>query len=308
VSSGQAVSVRFHQPPEDLRRYFTTFYLTEIDPGEAGTLRDSLHPEWAGLRFFSPQGPRAWTDAGDNIKGARFQATGPTSHPIHFDLPRTRMWGIGILPLGWARFVGRPAAASANRLYDGLKEPAFAAFRPLADSLLACAGNEDAELAAITAFFRDFPAHPLADERRLLAIHVALVDPEVITVADLVKRVAASQRTVERLCHRHFGFSPKLLLRRQRFMRSLAQFMLDPSLKWIGAMDPNYHDQAQFVRDFHEFMGLTPREYAGQPHPVLERFVHERLKAHGAPVQTLDKPISGRAQVPAKPAPAKLGF
>jgi AraC-like DNA-binding protein len=38
--------------------------------------------------------------------------------------------------------------------------------------------------------------------------------------------------------------------------------MLDPSLKWIGALDGHYHDQAQFVREFREFMGMTPRQYA----------------------------------------------
>jgi len=69
--------------------------------------------------------------------------------------------------------------------------------------------------------------------------------------------------------------------------------MLDPSLKWVGAMDSSYHDQAQFVRDFREFMGISPSEYASTPHPVLERFMRERMKAHGAPVQTLDKPPAG---------------
>ena len=298
MSHANAVSVRFYPPPEDLRGCFTSFYVTELDPGEDGLLHDCLHPEWAGMRFFDPAGPDAWMDDGQRIERVRFQAAGPTLHPIHFSMPKTRMWGFGFLPLGWARFVRLPAAEFANKLCDGQVHPFCAPFRPLADSLFGPEPDEAAELDRIVAFFRDFRAYPLPDEKRIVAIHAALVDPEVVTVADLVGRVAASQRTVERLCHRHFGFSPKLLLRRQRFMRSLAQFMLDPSLKWIGAMDPNYHDQAQFVRDFREFMGVSPREYASKPHPVLERFLHERLKAHGAPVQTLDKPA---------PTPARTG-
>jgi AraC-like DNA-binding protein len=293
VPTGHSVTARFYAPPDDLRGWFTTFYYTEIDPGEAGLLRDSLHPEWGGLRFFSPGGPEAWTDAGLRVSGTMFQATGPTSHPVHFAIPKVRFWGLGLLPLGWAKAVGQPASALANVICDGQISPAFTRFLPLAETLFSNQPNEAAELDRIIAFFRQLKPHPLPDERRLLAIHAALVDPEVVMVTDLVERVAASQRTVERLCLRHFGFAPKLLLRRQRFMRSLAQFMLDPSLKWIGAIDSSYHDQAQFVRDFHEFMGVTPREYAAQPHPVLERFVHERLKAHGAPVQTLDKPGGG---------------
>ena len=290
MSQANAVTVRFYPPPEDLRGCFTTFYVTELDPGEDGLLHDCLHPEWAGMRFFNPSGPSAWMDDGQRHDCLLFQAAGPTSHPIHFAMPKTRMWGFGFLPLGWARYVRLPAAAYADKLCDGHAEPLCAPFRPLAESLFGPEPDEAAELARIIAFFRDFRAYPLPEEKRIVAIHAALVDPEVVTVTDLVGRVAASQRTVERLCHRHFGFSPKLLLRRQRFMRSLAQFMLDPSLKWIGAMDPNYHDQAQFVRDFREFMGVSPREYSSKPHPVLERFLHERLKAHGTPVQTLDKP------------------
>ena len=106
MPSGHSVTARFHAPPDDLRGWFTTFYYTEIDPGEAGLLRDSLHPEWGGMRFFSPSGPEAWTDAGLRISGTMFQAAGPTSHPVHFAIPKVRVWGLGLLPLGWAKAVG----------------------------------------------------------------------------------------------------------------------------------------------------------------------------------------------------------
>ena len=92
------------------------------------------------------------------------------------------------------------------------------------------------------------------------------------------------QRTLERICKRAFGFSPKLLLRRQRLMRSLVHFLLDPSLKWIGALDSHYHDQAQFVREFHEFMGMTPSHYAAMDHPILKEVVLERARFSGSSV------------------------
>jgi AraC-like DNA-binding protein len=270
--------------------------VADFVPGKAGILCDSLHPEWAGMRFFASDGPQAWTDDGQRIEGTRFQATGPTLHPIHFSMTRVRMWAFGFLPLGWARFVRLPAAEFANKICDGFNHPGCAPFVPLAQSIFKDEADEAAELGRLIAFFRNFKHRPVTDEGRILAIHAALVDPDLVSVSDLVDRVAASQRTIERLCHRHFGFSPKLLLRRQRFMRSLAQFMLDPSLNWIGAMDQNYHDQAQFVRDFREFMKISPREYAAQPHPVLDTFLRERMRTHGAAVQTLDKPSSSAAR------------
>jgi hypothetical protein len=75
-------------------------------------------------------------------------------------------------------------------------------------------------------------------------------------------------------------------------MRSLAQYMLDPSLRWIGAIDAHYHDQAQFVRDFHRFMGMSPSEYAARPHPILDAVMHARAAAAGAAVQALHPPTA----------------
>ncbi|NBW76953.1 MAG: helix-turn-helix domain-containing protein [Sphingomonadaceae bacterium] len=291
-----AVMVRFHAPPPALQACVTTFYLTEIHAPEGEVVTDALQPEWANLRFFSGERPCAWIDGGDQVDNARFVATGPSIRATNFRLGPTRFWGIGLLPLGWARFIGLTAAEHANLIADGHRHASFARFLSLADSLFSPGENEAAELARIIAFFEAIPPIEPEEETRILAIHAALVDPEVSTVAEMVERIGTSQRTIERACLRHFGFSPKLLLRRQRFMRSLAQFMLDRSLKWIGAIDQHYHDQAQFVRDFREFMGMSPRQYAALPHPVLERFMYERARVHGAAVQTLDIPAGATSR------------
>lgn len=296
MSQSVSIKVRFHVPPADLRRYFTTFYVTDIDVPAGETVHDTLQPEWANLRFFRGSTPDSWIDESEHLTGTDFTVSGPSSRSTNFKLGSTRLWGIGLLPLGWARFVGKPAAAHANLIADGHSHSSFAAFAPLATRLFGDQLDEAQELARITAFFQNYPARPIPDEQRILAIHAAIVDPNLVTVAELVDRVGTSQRTVERLCHRHFGFSPKLLLRRQRFMRSLVQFMLEPDLKWIAAMDSLYHDQAQFVRDFHAFMGCTPREYAAQPHPILEPVLRERARITGSAVQTLDRPEGGGAR------------
>ena len=81
-----------------------------------------------------------------------------------------------------------------------------------------------------------------------------------------------------------------LLLRRQRLMRSLAAFMLEPRASWSAVIDRHYHDQSHFVHEFHAFMGCTPSDYAAQPHPVLSAFMAERKRIWGSPVQTLDPP------------------
>ena len=275
-----------------MRPYFTTFYITEIDAGPNGLVTDHLHPEWANLRIVDGVFPVSEIRDTTPIGGMRGIVTGPTSTAVRFTTGTSRIWGIGLLPLGWAKFVTAPAHGFADRICDPLAEPALTPLRDLVDGLFAPQPDEAAELERITRHFADLAAREVPDEARIRAVHSALVDPEVGHVAAMAEAAGLASHTLERLCRRHFGFPPSVLLRRQRFMRSLSQYMLDPTLTWIGAIDSHYHDQAQFVRDFHRFMGMSPRAYAALPHPVLAGVMRARMEAAGAPVQALHVPAS----------------
>ena len=283
------VEVRFFAPPDDLAPCFTTFYKMEVRPPRGGVLADYLQPEWSNLRFFMGKPPRAYPADGGEAVTSTFQATGPSSLPMRFELPATQMWGIGLLPLGWARFVAAPAHEYANRLCDGHESDVFGRFTPLHDALSSASGSDEAQFALIAAFFRDLAPMP-RDADRIVKVHEAMVDPYLVEVATLAERVNITTRTLERLCRRHFGFPPSLLLRRQRMMRSLAAFMLSDGKSWTETIDRHYHDQAHFVHEFHTFMGMAPTQYAAMPHPVLKAFMAERQRIWGSPVQTLDTP------------------
>nr|WP_237392526.1 helix-turn-helix domain-containing protein [Aurantiacibacter rhizosphaerae] len=113
-------------------------------------------------------------------------------------------------------------------------------------------------------------------------MHEALRDPSVGDVETLSERVGISRRTLERLASRFFGFPPKTLLRRQRFLRSLGKFTIEPGRSWSASLDGHYVDQAHFVREFRAFMEMTPSEYAQMPHPVLGNIFTKRLTEQGA--------------------------
>lgn len=286
------IAVRFHAPPADLARFFTTFYRVEIavPPGER--VADALQPEWANLRFFAGDLPVSRSASGDEVRGADFVPTGPSTSPLEFTLGNTRLWGIGLLPLGWSTFVGCPADRMANRVFDGRAEPAFAPFAPLADELTGRVERESAEHDRLVEFFRNEAPRHGAEDQRIQAIHTMLLEEDLPDVATLAERAGLNQRTLERISRRAFGFAPKLLLRRQRFMRSLAAFMVRPDARWSGSIDTRYCDQSHFVRDCHAFLGMAPSEYAAMDHPIMASFVRERFRLHGSPVQTLDAPGS----------------
>lgn len=282
--------MRFFRPPSELDGHFSSFYRADIRAPEGERIVDYLQPEWGNLRFFFGDSPDARLASGYSMSGARFTATGPSSLATRFELGTTRLWGIGLFPLGWARFMPVQADAMANTVVDGETHAAFAGFRALADGLFTAGGDDEREYAHILAHFMERRDRPVQDEDRIRAVHAALVDPAVTCVAEFVEQTGLKPRTLERVCRRHFGFPPQRLLRRQRFMRSLADFMLAPRANWTSVIDETYHDQAHFVRDFRSFMGMSPSEYAALDHPVLGAFMVERARIWGAAAQTLDKP------------------
>ena len=282
MSDEFAVNVRFFRLSEELQPYFTALYSFEIECADGVMISDRLHPEWAAMRFTQSGAPPHAAITPNDIRATHpFVVSGPTSRAIKFGLQRSRIWGLGLQPAGWAKFVTLPASELADRIVDASTIDALALFAPILDEVRADAPPEDTAW-RINAFLlhRDAQAQPLAPA--VLSCQEALRDPETADVEQLSQRVGIGRRSLERLCARYFGFPPQMLLRRQRFLRSLARFMLEPMSSWSSALDVQYYDHAHFVRDFRRFMGMTPTQYAAAPHPILDRIMAHRMADQGA--------------------------
>ncbi len=280
------IEVRFYRLSEALQPYFTALYATSIECAPGVWVKDHLHPEWAALRFTEGPPPIARIGVGQMFSQWPFVANGPTSNAIQFGVTRSRVWGLGLQPAGWSKFVDLPANTLSDETVDGCAHEAFELFRPIHDIVQGAGGDGDRIAAGINAFLMRHVARPVPYEAQILACQEALRDPDVANVAELGERLGMNRRALERLCGRYFGFPPKLLLRRQRFLRSLAQFMLNPVGSWSEALDWQYYDQAQFVRDFRSFMGTTPSDYADAPHPILGKIMAQRMADQGAAPET----------------------
>lgn len=287
-SSAFTLRSDFRPAPAQFDGCFTSIYSMALEVHDGGVLVDYLQPEWANVRFFAGSSPDA-SIGQSAISGARLVATGPSALPCRFTLGSSRMWGVGFLPLGWARFFKADASSFANVICNGAAHPAFAKFDCLSDVLCNPEVHPDEQFAAIIAAL-DNLMHPSRDDAKIARVHAAIVGSEHNSVHDLADACAMSIRTLERVCLRYFGFAPKLLIRRQRFMRSLTNFMVKDASRWTEAMDEHYHDQAQFTREFHEFMTMNPSEYAALEHPILSSFMEARARVWGSAAQTLDPP------------------
>lgn len=283
--------IRLHlfPPAPALAPYITVYYRTEA-PGP-GLVEDWLPPEWANLR--AGRGAIYEAAIGDQPLRQVPPAilSGPTSQ-----VTRLRIgggydsWGVGLLPLGLAKFFGVRAADFANRFDDLQDLPELARFQRLLERLMDRPDAFTANVDLLDATFKALLDKPLAAGDTIVALHRELLSEGDTTVASIAKRLAVSPRTLERLAPRYFGFSPQLLLRRQRFLRSLAKYMVDPSMKWIASLDTRYHDQAHFLRDFRSFLGMKPSDYAAMDHPIAMTAARARQEALGVAMQVLHAP------------------
>lgn len=280
VTEGPPVEVRFHLPAPALQPLVTSYYAVDV---RRGPLTDYMHPEWGNVRFVLKG---VWRIA-DNPPWAAPAATlyGPTDRTGVVRTDGGAVLGIGFTPLGWAQLVRRDADRLANRcvpLDDMLGEGGAGLLTAL------CAAPDDA---ARTALLDAALLQRLADapppEDAAIRLGQALVSLDLHDIANFARAVGVSTRTLDRLCRRVFGFAPKRLLRRQRFLRTLDHIgdRLDRPLSEL--LDHGYHDQAHFIREFRSYMGMTPSAYYASPREVMRRAAKGRTQTIGASLQGL---------------------
>src|SRR5205085_12304013 len=98
-------------------------------------------------------------------------------------------------------------------------------------------------------------------------------------VGTLAAAAGLPQAHLLRVAKRVFGFGPKRLLRRQRFLDTLGRIRVSEEPRFEDLRDPEYFDQSHFNHEFREFMGLSPREYRSVPRPLMGQAALVQLQA-----------------------------
>jgi len=210
---------------------------------------------------------------------------GPTSRARPVIARPGAILGVGFTPLGWALLVGCPADYAADQVFAAEDLVGDSVLRLHADLLLV--DDDDARVALLDDYLSERAVGGSCREPVTRAVHAALLDPAVATVQAFAERAGLSQSALARACLRDFGFTPKILLRRQRFLRTLAALAANTEQPIGDLIDGAYVDHSHFNRDFRRFMGMSPSEYLGLPRLMLRAAAGEREKALGAALQGL---------------------
>jgi AraC-like DNA-binding protein len=103
----------------------------------------------------------------------------------------------------------------------------------------------------------------------------AFVDPT-IAVSDFARDNGIEQRRLERMIKRDFGFTPKAVLRRARALdfASLLRGVADEAEAESLAL--RYYDQSHLIREFTALFGMSPRQFAALPQPLMTSALENR--------------------------------
>ncbi len=183
---------------------------------------------------------------------------------------------IDIGPIAWARLFTQSAEAMRDRitlLGDLLP-------RGWSDDLIATVVRSDRGMQLKTVlddFFAERIPPPHPDEALIAHVAALLRDGRTTSLPDAAARSGIDQRQLLRLTKRYFGFPPKFLLMRARFLRALIPMLVSDVKPDFAGVPPGYYDVPHFIRDANHFVGMTPRRFLAIEMP----FTRATLRAHG---------------------------
>src|SRR5690606_16252746 len=195
-----SIEVGFYRLSEALQPYFTALYMFDVDCADGVQIQDYLHPEWAAMRFTRGPAPLASFGPGELVRQWPFVVNGPNSKSIHFGITGSRIWGLGLMPAGWAKFVDGRARDFNNRTFDGSCDPAFRLFAPILDMAQDPVTPPETIARRINAYLLKHLHRPSPHEAQIMACHAALRDVDTANVGELGERLGLSARSLERLC------------------------------------------------------------------------------------------------------------
>lgn len=93
-------------------------------------------------------------------------------------------------------------------------------------------------------------------------MRVADAQVALVTVDDVLAISGLNKRGLRRLFQKYVGIRPTWVIQRYRLHETIAQEQAGKALNWIAlALKLGYYDQAHFVCNCRQLVGLAPGEY-----------------------------------------------
>jgi hypothetical protein len=258
-------SLNYLPPSPAMKDFVSAFYLFESDEA----VLDELERADVGqLRFtFGGVGEMRLSNGvthpihpvslyGPRMTSSRIVATGPI-----------KVFGLGLLPSGWAHLTQCGASTVTNRIQDGASVLG-PELQPLYGALSRCASLDDMRRLTET-----FLASRIENPTRSDLWFVRTVDTWLESdlnpdINVLVVQTGLTLRRVEALMKYYYGAPPKMIVRKYRALRT-ASAIAHGQDDWRDLASEYYYDHSHCIRDVKAFVGLTPSAIGDHHHRLL---------------------------------------
>lgn len=256
-------------PSPDLAPWIARLFVTAADQPADNTLACGLFNDTAFVRLIVRG---AWE--GDSAAGTIRRSQGPLLFGPHTHRMPIRVTG----PFATFGFALRPGALSAleypwgetgnNLISEIACEPEW---HDLAKSADLDAHGPDHWLDLLEdGLRRRFAAiSPRPPSELAEALDMASFTDPGEPIADIAARVGVGTKRLGRMALRDFGISPKQVMRRARVLDMASQLLGFADRAEAEEHAMRFYDQSHQIRDFRALMGMTPRQVARSPQPIL---------------------------------------
>ncbi|MCT2399171.1 helix-turn-helix domain-containing protein [Novosphingobium mangrovi (ex Huang et al. 2023)] len=275
TKDGQPLSYN-RAPAPDLAPWIGRLYVTKVEVPADYTLSCGLFNDTACIRI---QLAGDWTAE---------TATGPEAfgRASLFFGPQTRRMPVSVtgsfISVG---FVVRPGACTAlrgPRIGDFLDRlvPTGTVTSPVsrALSMLELDASPEEWLQILEGLCRKRVEHMdgrLPDPIATQFEEIAFSNPS-MTVSEAAERCGVERRKLERVANRDFGMPPKQVLRRARALDMASQLRGVADSEEGSEMALRYYDESHLIHEFTELFGMSPRQFAATPQPIMTLALESR--------------------------------
>lgn len=280
MEAGAGAPIEYWRAADALAPFVTGYHRYDVPLPVGVSLKDVFFPSWASVRIALP-GSRRWSL---HVGSRRFDPVppaafiGPTSSAAYLETTGGVLVGFGVHPMGWAALFGGDISRFANRIVP------LSTLDPTTDALVGALFEGEPPAAAFDAWLLARLSHARPVDPRIAQLYALIDDPAVDRIETICDALGLTQRALATFTRLHFGFTPKLLLRRSRFLRALSGVLTRPEQGASVLETAGYWDRSHFLRDSHLFLGCSIRDFSKRRGPLNQLALQARAEVLGAPV------------------------
>ncbi|GAA0864697.1 hypothetical protein GCM10009115_20270 [Sphingopyxis soli] len=250
--------LQYFPPDPDLAEMVSSFYFVRIDMPVFDEYERADRPQFRIMS--STAGEYIFPD-GHCFPAARATIVGPTSGSVRArGTGPLRIYGFGLLPVGWATLMGDHADKLTDRAMDAAD--LFGNWIDDAVGALTKAASTEERLVIANNLAREIlKKNQPAPAWFTRTVDQWLTESPSPQVPELVEATGMSIRSVERMTKHYYGLSPRMLARKYRAVRAASAIARGQTLDDAQLGDA-FYDQSHLIREMKRFAGATPGQLA----------------------------------------------